>query len=598
MDEILQAAYTLLSRAADHAVFADFVERILAIETDARETFYHTLNTIHNGAVLVQTELSKGGQNTKTVLGDLTRYGEIHEIMRMLVRLSERYTDLERIDLAPVITSSYSGHGLLQTLADLEATFAVQPPYDEDSPHSDLDNILVLVLRHGSFERYLRSESGFSATTVVQTLTIGGFNPAFFVGTPLRADVLTRQETSIVSWEENFDQLIADFKTNKYNVLFSRPPKEGKTKATFDHALKSKVCGYSSSQLQSPQALDKVMALLYYCKSRQAEQTSAGKKIDEPLVELEERLENLRTQIEFGGRPTGGKLYSRTWNRTLEDFSREDIMLCCACLGGEKQDLTFKALYNPAYVYLDHFIEGIPSPLGFSILNAGFVGSTPVLLSVSPYEANPALRTALGEKNTYLYVLDAMVKAASDANAEYLLLDDIDLLVRDVYGVVVKSTKDGIKSKGEPGYETGEPVVIQYRNGEMCAPRKFKRFMERVLTKYSAVTHEDIKFKQVGGDQELVEEQFGAVLSSQHYSIQSVRPLHDPSIDYGNISPELSKQIFDRGYAPQNGVRTVFRINVREYIKLRLELDKVDLVAAGSSSVHGVKVEKHALSVQ
>ncbi len=584
LDQIMEMTYKLLSRPEDHETFREFVEEIIGIEKHGKETFYHTLDFIHAAAILVNAELLKRRHEVHRVLDELRLYGETHETMEILKEIGKRYPNLRRIALDEITEAKYSQNSMLQAAVNMKIALEGLPSFDE-SASTDIDNIMQLMLRYGSFRKYLVYGCD-DAERVRLEIELRGFNANAFVSNHLSFDVFAREEESLTSWTKNFDNLMKDLGGTRYNVLFvNRKP--GATRESLDEELKSSTCKYSSQDLESSSGLNKVTAILHLCKLRQKQQQDLGKKPDEPLVELEERLENLRTQIEFGGRPSGGRIYSRAWHRTLEDFSREDLMLCCACLGGEKQDLTFKAIYNPTYLYLTHFIQGIASPLGFSILKAGTMKKERVLLAISPYEVNPAIRTALGETKTHLYVLDSMVKAALDTNAEYLLIDDIDLLVRDINGNAVRNTKEGVKRKGEPGYDEGEDVVVKYRNGEICAPRKFKKAIEKAQRKYTAITHEDIEFDPISGDESLVQKQFGN--GSYHYSIQSVNLGYDPSLDYANLPQEKTKEIFDQGYATQKGVRTVFRINARQYAAERLEKDKIDLNQVQANTIHGEK---------
>ena len=101
------------------------------------------------------------------------------------------------------------------------------------------------------------------------------------------------------------------------------------------------------------------------------------------------------------------------------------------------------------------------------------------------------------------------------------------------------------------------------------------------MVKHSSITHTDADFAQIEGDNDLVQAQFGE--GKHHYSIQSAAPTYDSSIDYLKITPEQTKHIFDDGYKPQNGSRTVFKIDVRQYITERAETDKIDLKAPVST---------------
>src|SRR3989338_3718131 len=574
VDEVLELSYDLLSRPKDHNAFTAFIGKLVEIYERDKETLYHTLDFVRSSVVLARNKLAKSPPAISEVLENLQQYGSAVAIMEKLKLISNRYQDLERINMSRLVDSRYSEHGFLRTLVDIESNLS------NESRDSDLDKIFKLMLRYGSFNTYHRSMDSTSAGIVLSTMRKKGFNIDIFTSDNLSRDTFTREQMSLESWEENFHDLIMDLHKPLYDVFFTHSIGE---KEEIDRALRDKVLSLSKSVENTrekgiPYILNKVKGMLHHCRTRKNE------KSDKVLIDLEEKLEQLEIQLEFGGRPTGGMLYSRPWHRIPEDFSREDFMHCCAALGGDKQDLTFMTIYNPTYTYLTHFIKGIDSQLGFSILKAGMIEGKRVLLSISPYEANPGIRTALGPAETYRYVLDAMVKTAHDARAEYLLIDDIDLKVRDANGAVVIMKEGTVKKIGEQGYENAEDIVIKYKNGEPCAPRSFIKFVEKASKKYNSIAHEDVAFEQIAGDNKLVEEQFGE--GRYHYSIQSAKATFDPDIDYANFPYELTKAIFDDGYHTQNSTRTVFKVNVAKYIEERKKED-VDLLPQ-TISINGI----------
>lgn len=568
LDEVMELSYDLLARPGDHLVFTKFISNVIEMDDIDKESLYHTLSFVHSSVILLRSELREASPNVQQVLTDLQRYGRTVAIVGRIKQVNDRYPHLERVQVGRIMDSKYSESGLLRTLADIEE--ALQQSSNNPNVDSDLERISSLMLHYGNFNAYLRSTTGTNAKAIVKTLKKKGFNIVIFTSDEGSNNTFAREETSLELWQENFHILIDDFRKGTYNVFFMRYTEDNKE--VMNNQLKKKVLSLSPQNARAEEKgasyiLNKIKGMLYHCRVKQAEKVEKGKKVDAPLIELEERLENLEIQLEFGGRPTGGKLYSRQWHRIFEDFARKDFMLCCAALGGDKEELTFRAIYNPTYTYLTHFIEGIDSQLGFSILKAGMVAERRVLLSISPYEANPAIRTALGQTETYRYVMDAMVKTAYDANAEYLLIDDIDLKVRDESGNVIRM-KDGVaKKKGDIEYGQAEDIVIKYKNSEPCAPRSFRRYIEKASNKYESITHEDIEFEQIEGDNELVEEQFG--VGKYHYSIQSVKVLFDSHVDYTHLSADQTKMIFDDGYHQQNGTRTVFKIDVTKYIEER-----------------------------
>ena len=579
LSDILDLSYDLLSRPRDHNSFMGFLNFVKEKDAEDMESLYHTLDLIHAGAVLVRGEMAKTFpqvSKVNEVLLDLATYGPVYVTMQKIKQITESL-GLRRINTDRLLGSKYSGGTLLNTLVDVEN--ALSKTGEEDSK---LTTCVRQVLRHGDFKSYLRSERGKEAKELLSRMQQIGFNTDLFTSDNLSSDIITREETSLTSWERNFDSLIQDLSDPRYAVFFMRAADGGDI---LNRQMRDKVLGLSS-RTGFGYVLNKVKVMLEHCKRREAERKERG-KVDDPLKELDERLETLQIQMEFGGRPSGGMIYSRAWHRTLEDLSKDSFMLCCAALGGDKQDLTFKAMFNPTYIYVTHFIHEIDRPLGFSILKAGMSEGNRSLLAISPYEANPTIRTALGEANTYRYVLDSMTRTAFTANADTLLIDDIDLKVRDQEGNVVRYVGDETRTLGQDGYEQGEDIVITYRKGEPCAPRSFRKFMEKTVNKYGSVTHEDVSFEQIEGDNELVDDQFGNLDENTefHYSIQSVRPVFDPKTNYRELKPEETKQIFDQGYGPQNGTRTAFKVDLKRYIEER-KAEGIDLMAE-VNTIHG-----------
>jgi len=574
LDEIMKLGYDLLQRPQDHHAFTDFIGKVIELDDRDKESLYHTLAFIDSAVVLTRGELAKHDSDIPHILQDLQRYGRTSAIINRISKIGEHYPDIPRVQVGKIMERSYSEGGLLRELITIENT----------SPTPDLDRTVKRMLQFGNFDTYLRSSEGTLARAVLDAMETAGFNRDIFTSNQQSNDVLTREHTSLVNWERNFLNLIDEFRRDEYNLFFIQDEDE---REVMNQELKKKVLSLaeriSSTQHwpNNPQEggssyiLNKVKGMLYHCRKLQAKKIEKGKRVDSPLITLEEKLESLEIQLEFGGRPTGGVIYSRQWHRVIEDFSMEETMLCCAALGGNKQDLTFAAIYNPTYTYLTYFIQGIDQQLGFSILQAGIMGGKKVLLSISPYEANPAIRTALGPAETHRYVLDSMVKAAHDANAEELLIDDIDLKVRDEERFPVRMENHNVKKMGDTGYETAEDIFVQYKNGEPCAPRGFRRFMEKTVRKYQSATHEDVRFEQIQGDDLLVEEQLGE--GRRHYSIQSIPVLFDPAIDYQHFPNDKTKTIFDNGYHSLDCTRTVFRINVTQYIQER-KMESVELV--------------------
>lgn len=568
LDDVIELACDLLP--SDHNnLFADFIYDVIERDQRSNESLYRTLDTIHSAAILLRRELSKKKPKIPRIINDIKQYGPISAVVRLTKKVGSKYG---RVQVDKILKSKYSECNILRSLVDIEKSTS--------NFNSELSAILDLIFTHGDFQTYLISKEGEKAKRIIRLMHSNGFNIEQFRDNNLSIDILTRQkDDSIISWENNFDRLVEEFKQGQYNVFFMQYNDDGKTER-INQQIRNKVLGLSSQNGLS-YILSKVSIMLNHCRTRQKDKKDKGRKIDQPLIELEERLENLKIQLEFGGRPTGGMIYTKVWHRVIEDFSREDLMLCCACLNGEKQDLTFKAIFNPTYIYLNHFIEGIDHHLGFSIIKAGMSQGKRVLLAISPYEANPAIRTALREKETYQYVLDAMIKSSLFANVDYLLIDDIDLKVRDESGNSVRHIEKRIVKIGEQGYDEGQEVYIRYRNEEPCAPRSFRKFMERITGKHiSTITYEDVNFEQIGGDDELVQEQFGK--DQSHYSIQSANHIYDSSIDYFNLSNSQTKQIFDQGYKPQNGIRTVFKVDVKKYLEER-KSEGVDLIAKVST---------------
>ena len=570
LDDILEVGYGLLSYPADHASFGEFLDFVIEKDDEDRESLYHTLDLIHAAVVLVKGEMGKTFPQTPQInetLLDIGHYGPVYMTMQKIRQIGESL-HVPKISIDRMLNSKYSDGSLLHTLVDIENALSKTGEDGSVKLDSKLARVMKNIFRYGDFKSYLKSESGEMGRKLLSKMEEMGFNTDLVTSNHLSADILGREETSLTYWEKNFDDLIKDIRDPRYSVFFMRYDGE---REVLNGTMRDKVFSLSSSQ-GAAYIANKVRVMLEHCRRREGEKEEHGKKVDDPLKELEEKLENLQIQMEFGGRPVGGMLYSRAWHRTPEDFSRDDFMLCCASLGGEKEDLTFKAIFNPAHVYVMHFIHGIDNSLGFSILKAGTTEGNRAMLSISPYEANPAIRTALGEANTYRYALDAMARTAFIANAEVLLIDDIDLKVRDENGNVVRCIDGGIITLGQEGYELGEDVIIRYRNGEACAPRSFRKFMEKSAKKYSSIIHGDANFEQISGDNELVESQFenfNEEAPEFHYSIQSVRPVFKPETDYRKLTPEETKNIFDQGYGPQNGTRTVFKIDLNKYLEER-----------------------------
>ncbi len=617
IDEILALGYDLLHDAAQHHAFTDFIHKIMERDDQRGASFYDTLAFLESSIVVARDEFSHPLPKIPEVFAHLHYYGRSGIVIEKLQQLAARYDDIPAAQLGSMFEAKYSEAGLLQALVKIGQAL---PANRQDS---DLDKVVRLMLKYGNLESYTHSKEGRSAQDLLIFMNKAGFAENVFLADQRSSDVLYRRNTDMERWSDNVDELIKDLALAKYTVFFMRyeavkdredthggkntdhgerealeaPDRE---KEVLDQRLRDKVLSMGQGDLRFPggfrenldvsYALNKVKGLLLHCRTRQKDKRQRGKKMDQPLVELEERLESLEIQLEFGARPTGGKLYSRIWHRSLEDFSTEAFMHCCAALGGDKQDLTFAAVYNPAYVYLTHFIKGIDSQLGFSILKAGFIDhgtkvyNKKVLLAVSPYEANPAIRTALGEAETYRYVLDAMVKTAHSAQAQYLLIDDIDLKVRDEQGQAVRHNNGEFCKVGEQGYETAADLVIQYKNGQPCAPCSFRKSLEKAQRKYESITHEDIAFQEITRDVDLVREQLGP--GREHYSIQSVPALFDPAVDYLHLSPEQTKAIFDDGYHSMNCRRRVFRVDVAAYLAERTK--EGDNLTAIERTVQGI----------
>ena len=343
--------------------------------------------------------------------------------------------------------------------------------------------------------------------------------------------------------------------------------------------VKERISRYSAETLGIEKAFDLVEELKAYCTIVENLRWAQNKsKLDVPIVELATKLELLETQLRFNGALVGGSVYTRAWHRAVvQDFHSSSFMMCCASLGGEKQGITFKSIYNPSGLYLEHFIQGLDSPMGFSILKLGRSEGKNAVLAISPYEANHALMAALGEKGTFRYVLDTLVKSAHQVNAEYLMIDDIDLRVRDENGMPVKHKDGRIIYNGDEGYDKAEHILVRYQGGRGNAPRKFKtELLEKLLTNKAntSMTHGDFVFEQIEGDNELVQEQFGA--GEQYWSIQTAKPRFDSSIRYTGVnSPHdeldegIEKAVFDMGVGPLSGVRTAYKIDVKKYIEER-----------------------------
>ena len=271
LDEITGLSYDLLTRPADHQAFTEFISDIIAVDENDRESLYHTLAFIHNSVVLVRSELAKKDSNVPQVLQNLQRYGRTAAIANRIQEVGGRYSDLARVQVGRLMETKYSEHGLLKALVDVEGAL----------PNSDLDGVLRRMLRFGNFDAYQRSTQGESARAVLGTMRKAGFNTDVFTSNNLSNDTLTREQTSLASWEGNFQDLITQFRQGDYDVFFLQYDGE---REIMNRALKTKVLSLSD-RTTGPQEkgisyiLNKVKGMLRHCQKRQAEKKEKGKKI-------------------------------------------------------------------------------------------------------------------------------------------------------------------------------------------------------------------------------------------------------------------------------------------------------------------------------